>query len=141
MNRKKYIWGGVINIVLLLTFLYLFIIPQKLTITIGVANPPSENIDLLIKIDKKQIFEDTLRYRPFDYIKLEKKFQGIKHDIYISSEKINTVKEKTVFTLFKRHITIQYFPQKVINIDNDTSFIKDSDSFLIDTSFAPFYYE
>lgn len=130
-TKRKYIIGAVILIILIVG-VYLFSRKLETTIYIGISNP-SENIDLLVRIDDSKIFSDTIEYNPFKYVIIKQHLKGGFHKLYVHSHKENLTKEKNIFLLFNQHVVIEYFPK---SDDNE-----ERTSFFIRNRLTPFYLE
>lgn len=130
-TKRKYFIGAVILIILLIG-VYLFSRKVETAIYIGIANP-SENIELLVKIDDSKIFSDTIGYNPFNYAIIKVHLKGGFHKLYVHSNKDDLTTEKDIFLLFKQHVVIEYFPKSDDN--------KERASFFIRNRLTPFYME
>ncbi len=129
--KGKYIIGVVI-LILLIVSVNLSSRKLETTIYIGVSNP-SENIDLLVRIDGSKIFDDTIKYNPVKYVIIKENLKGGFHKIYVHSDKENLTKEKSIFLLFGQHVVIEYFPK---NNENE-----EGSNFFIRNRLTPFYLE
>lgn len=93
---------------------------------------PSEDIDLLVKIDDKIVFEDTLAYEPFKINKLKFNLRGGVYNLLVQSNKAGLSEDKTILILFNQHILVDYYPAS-----NET---EEQGSFYIKNSLSPFDY-
>lgn len=125
-DKKKII----ISISLLILLTCFFLIPFNIPVYIGIGNP-SDDIDVHVKIDDITVFNDTLAYHPYNYIKIDKRLKNGFHTIEVSSDKIKLTETKRLFVLMNRYIVIQYFPKEM----NEKAVL------CIEAYSVPFYYE
>lgn len=109
-TRKKAYYAGALLLIILTIVFFLLAKQNETTIYIGIANP-SEDIDLTVKIDGKQIFNDTIAYNPFQMKILKEHFKGGVHELYVYSNKANLTEERYIFLLFDQHILIDYYSE------------------------------
>lgn len=107
--KNIYIIGGFILIVIIG---YLFFSKKETTLYLSIANP-SVDIDLLIKIDDKQVFNDTITYHPYKYIIIKEQLGGGFHKVHVSSSDTHLIEESNVFIFLNQHILIEYYLKSV----------------------------
>lgn len=128
--KKKYI---IISLALILTVIgYLSLKEKETVFYIGISNP-SEDIDIMIKLDNERVLEDTLEYNPYNYTIVKRRLRGGFHNLSVKSNKVNLEKEKTLFLLLKQHVVVEYFPE--------SDDMKEEASFCIRSRLSPFYLE
>ncbi len=132
MKNKRIIFIGCLGLIIALCGIYFYSRNPETTIYIGMANP-SENMDILVKIDDNTIFDNTISYR-FQYNIRKVPLKTGFHKVYVHSNSKGLTTEKEIFLLFKQHLVIEYYPQT-----NDNN--KKNGSFYIRNRLNPFYLE
>lgn len=105
----KFVIGSVVMIILIIGG-YLFARKVETTIYLGIANP-SQKMDLLVKIDDRSVFSDTIGYNPFKYIIIKEHLRGGFHKLYVHSNKEHLTAERNILIIFNQHVVIEYFPK------------------------------
>ena len=120
----------VISALLIAVAVYLFSRKNKIKLYLHIANP-SENIDLSVKIDNRQIFNDSLHYHPYKATIIEENLRLGTHTVSVSSRKAGVRDRRKIFVFFDQYIFVQYYPKDGLN----------EKGFDIDNFFKPIYFE
>ena len=136
-RNKKYLLA-----LICLVFIVPFFITLKSEFYFLFANYDCDNefnqIDLLVEIDNRIIFNDTVTYHTFKPIKIEYPMKFGFHKVYVSSSIANTERQKTIFLFFNQYLMAEFYPRSKITIREGTT--KTRQVFTINTYFYPYYY-
>lgn len=129
MKLKNYIF---ILVFILLVCSILYLGTRNLTIYIGIANS-SKNIDAEILIDDTVIYNDTLKYNPYEYKIIKKKLKRGFHTIKINSNKGEVTLNDRFFVILNQHLVVEYYPK--------SDMVENSPLFWVRNRFTKFYLE
>jgi len=124
--KKKYFLG----IIILIGIIYPVTIEREVTLYLDIANP-STDIDLTIKLDNIEIYNDTLSYDPFQFKVIKFNIKGVLHNLEVHSNMIELTKSERLIFLFRNHLLIAYYPP--------TELLEEKANFVIYRSFKSFH--
>lgn len=138
MNRnKKYLL-----ILICLVFIVPFFITLKTEFYFLFANYDCDNelnkIDLLVEIDDRVVFNDTVTYHAFIPVKVECPMKFGFHKVDVSSSIANTKRQKTIFLFLNQYLMVELYPRSKITTREGMT--KTRQVFTINTYFYPYYY-
>lgn len=132
MKKKRY--GFIVLIVVTAFLLFLFSTKQNYQMYIGCTGIfPGNGIDVVLRINEKIVFEDTINYHSFNYSEVNVRLRPGFNRVEVISNGAQIKKEYKIFLLLFQHIIIEFYPP--------TEFIREHPEITIRTSFNPFYYQ
>ncbi len=113
-----------------MAFGYLLFRENSVKMYFVIANP-AKDMDLLVKIGNRVVFNDSLRYSIFEYQAVEEKLRFGWYDMTVSSKSAGISLKRKIFVIFDQYVVVQYYPKSDLN----------EKMFGVDHKFTPFYFE
>ncbi len=87
-------------------------------------------VDFQMKINDRLVFDDTIHYNPFDYIKIKEKLRLGRHKITITSKKAEINQSTSIFLFVNQYIVVEFIPADSLHFLPDDTVVMPDGSIL-----------